>query len=94
MTALVKATYGIFFLGTPHKGPWVEDMASMLNKVDPNHPRLDLVEQLRCNSRALEDQIADFKNICHKYKIVSFYETQQTRRLHWGRSCSELQKER
>lgn len=85
MTALVKATYGIFFLPTPHKALLVEDIASILNKLDPNHPRLDLVEQLRCNSPALEGQLTDFKNVYHtyEYKIVSFFETQQTRVLKW-----------
>ncbi|KAH0538021.1 hypothetical protein FGG08_005382 [Glutinoglossum americanum] len=82
IAALHKATYGILFFGTPHKGLMVDDIKSML-AADADHPRNALLEQINLKSDLLIDQLADFKNLIRDRKIVSFYETEQTRRLKW-----------
>jgi len=52
-----------------------------------DNPRRELVEQLREKSALLQSQIADFRNLSRDYKIISFYEMQQSRRLKWVRRC-------
>ena len=81
MDALSKATYGIFFLGVPHRGLWVDDMLDMLRCIHPNHPREALVKQLQVDSSSLKSQLDRFRNLSHDYELVSFYEGSQTREL-------------
>ncbi|KAL6900028.1 hypothetical protein GGI43DRAFT_406131 [Trichoderma evansii] len=80
IATLHKATYGILLFGIPHKGLVVNDIESMLDNQD-NHPRNALLQQIRVKSDLLENQLADFKNLVRDRKIVSFYETRQTRQL-------------
>jgi hypothetical protein len=35
-------------------------------------------------------QLVDFKNLIRDWKIISFYETQQTRQLEWVRYVYQL----
>lgn len=81
MEALSKSTYGIFFLGVPHRGLWVDDMLDMLRSIHPNHPREELVKQLQVDSLSLRSQLDKFRNLCQDYELVSFYELGQTRQL-------------
>ena len=46
-----------------------------------NHPRNVLLQQIREKSDMLASQLADFKNLIRDRKVVSFYETGQTRQL-------------
>lgn len=55
--------------------------------IEDDNPRRELVEQLREKSALLQSQIADFRNLSRDYKIISFYEMQQSRRLKWVRQC-------
>jgi hypothetical protein len=64
----------------PHKGLAVDDMQKMLARQD-NHPRNALLEQIRSKSNQLADQLTNFKNLIQDRKVVSFYETGQTRQL-------------
>jgi hypothetical protein len=80
IAALHKATYGILFFGAPHKGLVIDDIQRMIMGKD-DHPRAELLEQIKSKSDLLIYQLADFKNLIRDRKIVSFYETQQTRRL-------------
>lgn len=80
VATLNKATYGLLFFGTPHKGLFIEDILSIIGG---DNPRRGLVEELREKSLSLQSQISDFRNLARDYKIVSFYETQQSRRLKW-----------
>lgn len=80
VAALYKATYGILFFGTPHKGLVIDDIQRIIAGED-HHPRADLLEQINVKSNLLIYQLADFKNLIRDRKIVSFYERQQTRRL-------------
>lgn len=84
IAALPKATYGILFFGTPHKGLLINDIKHMVTG-DDDHPRTELLEQIRAKSDLLMYQLADFKNHIRDWKIASFYETQQTRQLKFVR---------
>jgi hypothetical protein len=64
----------------PHKGLVVDDIQKMLLG-QGNHPRNALLEQIRSKSDLLAFQLADFKNLIRDRKVVSFYETGQTRQL-------------
>ncbi|KAL7912616.1 hypothetical protein GGI35DRAFT_440713 [Trichoderma velutinum] len=77
---LHKATYGMLLFGIPHKGLVVDDIEKMLASQD-NHPRGALLQQIKVKSELLENQLVDFKNLVRDRKIVSFYETGQTRQL-------------
>lgn len=87
IASLYKATYGILFFATPHKGLVVADIRKMLAE-EPNHPRHSLLEEIDKNSNVLSYQLADFKNLIRDRKIVSLYETEQTRELEWARQSS------
>ncbi|KAH0551496.1 hypothetical protein GP486_007289 [Trichoglossum hirsutum] len=76
IATLYKATYGILFFAVPHRGLIVNDMESMLDQ--DNHPRKALLEQINKGSDLL---VPDFKDLIRDRKIVTFYETEQTRRL-------------
>ncbi|KAK2616717.1 hypothetical protein QQS21_000329 [Conoideocrella luteorostrata] len=80
IASLHKATYGMILFGIPHKGLVVDDIQKMLAGQD-NHPRNRLLKQISEKSDLLASQLADFKNLIHDRKIVSFYETGQARQL-------------
>jgi hypothetical protein len=53
--------------------------------IGDDNSRRELVEQLREKSALLQSQTADFRNLSRDYKIISFYEMRQSRRLKWVR---------
>jgi len=69
----------MLLFGTPHKGLVVANIQQML--AEENHPRNELLEQIDYHSHLLISQLADFKNLIEDRKVVSFYETIQTRQL-------------
>ena len=68
----------------PHKGLVVDDIQKMLGG-QGNYPRNALLEQIRSKSDLLASQLVNFKNIIGDRKVVSFYETGQTRQLEFVR---------
>ena len=80
IASLYKATYGILFFGTPHKGLVVADIQKMIAE-DDHHPRATLLEDINKNSSLLLSQLPRFKNVIRDRKVVSFYEQSQTRSL-------------
>jgi hypothetical protein len=70
----------MLLFGIPHKGLVIDDIQKMLAGQD-NHPRSALLEQIKSKSELLAYQLADFKNLIRDRKIVSFFETGQTRQL-------------
>jgi len=80
IAALHRATYGMLLFAIPHKGLVVDDIQKMLGG-QGSHPRNVLLEQIRSKSDLLAFQLADFKNLIRDRKVVSFYETGQTRQL-------------
>ena len=75
----------MLFFATPHKGLIIDDIQSMIAAAE-NHPRNKLLQEVKLNSDLLASQLIDFKNLIRDRKIVSFFETEQTRRLEWVRS--------
>lgn len=58
----------------------MNDIQKMLSGQE-KHPRNVLLQQISHKSDLLISQLADFKNLIRDRKIVSFYETEQTRQL-------------
>jgi hypothetical protein len=52
------------------------------------HPRNTLLQQISHKSDLLISQLADFKNLIRDRRVVSFYETEQTRQLEFVRRPS------
>jgi hypothetical protein len=88
IASLHKATYGMLLFGIPHKGLVVDDIEKMLAGED-SHPRSALLQQIKTKSELLAFQLVDFKNLIRNRKVVSFYETGQTRRLEFVRCLLE-----
>jgi hypothetical protein len=86
IVALRKSVYAIMFFGTPHKGLLIDDMQRILAA---NHPRSNLLEQIRPGTDLGKLQLANFKNLTRDLRIVSFYETQQTRQLEQNAETKE-----
>jgi hypothetical protein len=84
ITSLYQATYGMILFAIPHKGLVMDDIQQMLTD-DGCHPRRQLLQQISKESDLLIHQLADFKNLIRDRQVVSFYETEQTRRLEWVR---------
>ncbi|KAJ6016490.1 hypothetical protein N7540_011081 [Penicillium herquei] len=80
ITSLHRATYGMILFAIPHKGLVMDDIQQMISG-DKSNPREQLLQQISSNSDLLIHQLADFKNLIRDRKVVSFYETEQTRRL-------------
>ena len=58
----------------------VEDIQNMLAGHE-THPRNALLQQISHKSDVLISQLVDFKNLIRDRRVVSFYETEQTRQL-------------
>lgn len=84
IASLHRSTYGMLLFGIPHKGLLIDDIYKMVAGQD-SHPRKALLEQIRSKSDLLAFQLADFKNLIRDRKVVSFYETGQTRQLQFVR---------
>ena len=80
IASLHKATYGMLLFGIPHRGLVLDDIQKMLAWKD-GHPRRQLLEQIKQKSDQLASQLDSFRNIIQDRKVVSFYETRQTRQL-------------
>ena len=79
------STYGVFFLGTPHKGSNLGQWGSYLEwlcsavvpkKVMDSQPYL--VEALKTNSETLQNIDRQFSMIMDKYHLYFFHEAKPT----------------
>ncbi|KAI5839115.1 hypothetical protein DFP73DRAFT_484559, partial [Morchella snyderi] len=79
---LFRRTLGTMFFGTPHRGFLVDDILAMVN----GSTRAALVESLEEGSEGLATELNRFITYAagHGMRIVSFKETQQTRKLQKG----------
>ncbi|KAL6229352.1 hypothetical protein BDW75DRAFT_235271 [Aspergillus navahoensis] len=80
ITSLHRATYGMILFAIPHKGLVIDDIQQMLAKSE-NYSREHLLQQISRRSDVLAHQLADFKNLIRDRKVISFYETKQTKQL-------------
>ena len=74
----------MLLFGIPHRGLIVDDIQKMLAG-DNGHPCRELLKQIKEKSDLLAAQLDDFRNLVRDRKVVSFYETQQTRQLQFVR---------
>ena len=88
LAALHRATYGIIFFAVPQRGLDIEDMKQIMGQDE--HPRTGLLYQIKTDSKELHHQLGDFKDILYDRKVVSFYETEQSRRLQRVRFSHEI----
>jgi hypothetical protein len=75
--SLSRDIAAVVFFGTPHQG---SDLAGILNLVlTASFASRNFVKQLRPNSDALEEINNNFRHRVEKLKVVSFFETENTR---------------
>jgi triacylglycerol esterase/lipase EstA (alpha/beta hydrolase family) len=75
--SLSKDIAAVVFFGTPHQG---SDLAGILNLVlTASFASRSFVKQLRPNSDALEAINNSFRHRVEKLKLISFFETENTR---------------
>ncbi|KAJ5958775.1 NACHT and WD domain protein [Penicillium vulpinum] len=75
---MISQTYGIVFLGTPHRG---SNLAHILNNVLRTIPITSTkiyVSELERGSTSLADINEQFRNMCGDLELVSFHETLKT----------------
>ena len=82
---LVKATFGLFLFGIPHRGLILDDLRQMLGSDNPRHK---LLKDLEPDSDFLTSQRKKFVNILdtQRIKVVSYHEKHETGRLESVRS--------
>lgn len=76
--ALFDSTRATIFFGTPHRGLLVDDILAMAGD---DSPRASLVKSIASGSHALNTELTKFIKYSTSLRIVSFYETSQTRKL-------------
>ena len=85
LRSVAVSTYGVFFLGTPHKGSNLGQWGSYLEwlssavvpkKVMDSQPYL--VEALKTNSEVLQNIDRQFSMIMDKYHLFFFHEAKPT----------------
>ena len=71
----------MFLFAVPHRGMNIDDMIQILGA--GKHPRESLLRGIDKESAAqkLIAQTEEFKDVIKDRKVISFYETEQTRRL-------------
>lgn len=75
---MINQTYGIVFLGTPHRGA---NLASTLNnmlRASPSMSAKVYVDELEKGSTTISDINETFRSMCGDLALVSFYETLKT----------------
>lgn len=75
---LFRSTRATIFFGTPHRGLQVDDILAM---TEDGSARANLVSSIAVGSTDLEKKLEVFKGCAATLKIISFYETTQTRKL-------------
>ncbi|TGZ81923.1 hypothetical protein EX30DRAFT_395307 [Ascodesmis nigricans] len=78
---LIKAIYGIFFFGTPHKGMVVENLLEAMEATGVSQERIELVKSIESNCETLKEEVRRFINLCSNIKICTFTETEQTAKV-------------
>lgn len=76
--ALFQSTRAAIFFGTPHRGLLVDDILAMVGE---GSPRVALVNSISSGSNVLKIELEKFFDCSASLRIVSFYETMQTRKL-------------
>jgi hypothetical protein len=75
---MISQTYGIVFLGTPHRGSGLARMLNNILRASPSVGTKVYVNELEKGSTSLEDINEQFRNVCGNLVLVSFHETLKT----------------
>lgn len=78
--SLVRATYGVLFFGVPHRGLFIDDVINMV-EAESQHQRIPLLKEINKTSEFITSELESFINLAARLKILSFYETAQTRQV-------------
>ncbi|PPJ52932.1 hypothetical protein CBER1_11665 [Cercospora berteroae] len=80
--SLLQRLRGIVFLGTPHNGSEVADLAAVFGNIVTvcydGAIRTERLKNLRCNARSLSEVNQNFREIVGTLETVSFYEARPT----------------
>lgn len=86
LRSIFVSTYGILFLGTPHKGADIAKWGSRLERIcDAVIPgrildtRRDLVDALKKNNETLQNIDRQFSQIMGRFHIFFFHEAKPTK---------------
>ncbi|SRR6266511_3045503 len=84
-SGILGATRAILFFGTPHRGSVTADLPQVMANVanlslagTGRRFRSDLLDDLKADSRILNDISNSFRTLSPRFKIISFYETEST----------------
>jgi hypothetical protein len=77
-TDMIAQTYGIVFLGTPHRGSAFAQTLNNILGAAPNVGAKIYISELEKGSTSLQDINEQFRNVCGKLVLVSFHETLKT----------------
>jgi len=75
-----RATYGIAFFGTPHRGGnfvRLRDIAATIARGLLRNPPNTFLEALRADSLFADDLVQDFRQQLEDYYVLSIYETKR-----------------
>lgn len=85
LRSVAVSTYGIFFLGTPHKGSdlgqWGSYLESLCNAIIPKKlldSQPHLLEALKTNSETLQNVDRQFSMLMDQYHLFFFHEGKPT----------------
>jgi triacylglycerol esterase/lipase EstA (alpha/beta hydrolase family) len=82
--SILKATYGMAFFGTPHRGSTfakLGDVAVSVVRSVLNNPKNTFMDSLKEDLLFSDTTVDDFRHQVENYQILSFYETQKTKNL-------------
>jgi ankyrin repeat domain-containing protein 50 len=84
-SGILNTTRAILFFGTPHRGTVTADLPQVMANVanlrlagTGRRFRSDLLDDLKADSRILNDISNSFRTLSPRFKIISFYETEST----------------
>jgi hypothetical protein len=75
---IISKTYGIVFLGTPHRGSGFAHILNNILRASPNAGTKVYINELEKGSTSLDDINEQFRNVCGDLALVSFHETLKT----------------
>jgi hypothetical protein len=75
---MISQTYGIVFLGTPHRGSNLSSTLNNILRASPSPNTKVYVNELERGSTSLSDINEQFRNMCGGLTLVSFHETLNT----------------
>ena len=79
--SIYRLTAGVVFMGTPHRGSDKVQLAEILvrvAKITWRKPNEELLQSLRSNAGALNQQRASFTTIMDGFSVVCLYESEPT----------------